>query len=285
MNSIIINWFKIPFKSHLSVSRRRRLFVAYILIIIKLFIAKYIKEITTHTFMGYKVRAGCFIDFYHSFREIFIEDVYYFKSENNSPFILDCGGNIGISVIYFKYLYPKAEIKVFEPHPNNIDILGFNIEANDFKDVEIVAKAVGGEEGTLKMLSDGWGSSIKENILVAKGRDVSGLKKQAHQVSVTTLSKHITKPVDFLKIDVEGAENDVMVELQEKNKFSQINQIALEHHRFSFKENNLSDILAILETNRFDYTFFSYYGNDMSDLLKPGKKRYHMLMAKRIIKQ
>ncbi len=35
----------------------------------------------------------------------------------SKPIILDCGGNQGISTLYFKTLHPDATIHVFEPSP------------------------------------------------------------------------------------------------------------------------------------------------------------------------
>jgi FkbM family methyltransferase len=43
------------------------------------------------------------------------------------PVIIDCGGNIGLSVLYFKYLFPNSVITVFEPSPPVFEILKENI--------------------------------------------------------------------------------------------------------------------------------------------------------------
>ena len=46
----------------------------------------------------------------HCYREIFGDQVYRFIANRQDPLIIDCGANIGMSVIYFKYLYPDARI-------------------------------------------------------------------------------------------------------------------------------------------------------------------------------
>src|SRR5688572_17057445 len=51
--------------------------------------------------------------FLHSVDEIFVEEVYKFKAESDHPVILDCGANIGLSLVYFKKLYPNAHIIAF----------------------------------------------------------------------------------------------------------------------------------------------------------------------------
>ena len=40
--------------------------------------------------------------FYYNHREIFIDEIYRFKSDNNRPVILDFGSNYGTSIVYFK---------------------------------------------------------------------------------------------------------------------------------------------------------------------------------------
>src|SRR5690349_14366069 len=51
----------------------------------------------------------------HSLEEIFIDKVYLFHSAELSPRIIDCGANIGLSVIFFKRTFPSAKIIAFEP--------------------------------------------------------------------------------------------------------------------------------------------------------------------------
>jgi len=71
----------------------------------------------------------------HLFREIFIQQTYWFEADSYTPTIFDCGGNIGISVVYFKMLYPRARVVVFEPDPGAFPLLQKNIEKNALADV------------------------------------------------------------------------------------------------------------------------------------------------------
>jgi hypothetical protein len=50
-------------------------------------------------------------------REIYIDECYKFKAPNQEPRIIDCGANVGLSVFYFKHLYPLAKIQAFEADP------------------------------------------------------------------------------------------------------------------------------------------------------------------------
>ena len=44
----------------------------------------------------------------YQYREIFIQRGYDFACSHDSPLILDCGGNIGLSVVWFKQRYPQS---------------------------------------------------------------------------------------------------------------------------------------------------------------------------------
>ena len=48
------------------------------------------------------------------FAEVFLTDVYFFRSTGR-PRIADAGANIGVSVAYFKALYPDCHVLAFEP--------------------------------------------------------------------------------------------------------------------------------------------------------------------------
>ena len=278
---IITNSYKI-FSAPLSFTRRLRVFCAYGKIITRRFFENRLltagKPIT-FVFMGYRVNLDNFSDFYFTFREVFIDNVYYFKTKTKSPFILDLGGNIGVSVIYFKWLYPKAEIKVFEPHPQNIEFLKKTIANNGFKDVEVVEKAVGKTEGRLEIFGDRKVATVKESLITEQNKKSDQYRDKVHKVGITVLSPYVTKRVDFLKMDIEGAESEVVAELQEKGKFSLINKLAMEYHYFSTTENKFSEIVTILETN--DFSFWCFY--DEYDVFSlPTKKYYNwILLAQR----
>ena len=46
--------------------------------------------------------------------ELFVQHMYKFVAKTQEPFIIDCGANLGMSIIYFKELYPLSKIIAFE---------------------------------------------------------------------------------------------------------------------------------------------------------------------------
>lgn len=59
--------------------------------------------------------------------EIFLKRVYEVELSAPAPFIIDCGSNIGLSVLYFKGQYADAEIVAFEPDARAFAKLQANI--------------------------------------------------------------------------------------------------------------------------------------------------------------
>jgi hypothetical protein len=84
--------------------------------------------------------------------------------------------------------------------------------------------------------------------------DPSRAKAQMIKVPARKLSNFIDGPIDFLKLDVEGAEHRVLHDLVETGKLKQIRQMAIEyHHRIGNQKSRLSPFLHILEDAGFEY--------------------------------
>ena len=93
--------------------------------------------------------------FLPSYKEIFVDRIYQFRSESTAPKILDIGANIGLSVLFFKHLYPQAEITAYEADPKIFNYLQRNVFENSYHDVELVNKAVWHENTVLNFVSEG----------------------------------------------------------------------------------------------------------------------------------
>ena len=70
---------------------------------------------TSLYFLGKEIRIVDIASFNFLKLELFEHQIYKFKCDTETPYIIDCGANIGLSIIYFKLLFPKAEIIAFEP--------------------------------------------------------------------------------------------------------------------------------------------------------------------------
>jgi FkbM family methyltransferase len=189
--------------------------------------------------------------------EIFIGNEYFFTAENDNPYIIDCGSNVGMSIFYFKWLYPNSRILAFEPGEEAFSCLKENIKNNNLLDsVQAHKAALTNKEGIVKFFYDtaNLGSlvmSIKEERNPKESRDVETI----------LLSKHINEEVDFLKMDIEGAELEVIEELSNSGKLSYVKQMMIEyHHHIITESDEFSRILRILEDSGFGYQIESNLG-------------------------
>ncbi len=182
-------------------------------------------------------------------QEIFKDQIYYIDLQSNEPHILDVGSHIGLSIIYFKTLYRNSTIIGFEPNPNVFPLLKENIFLNNIQDVELHNIALGWKEKVreLHIDSSGYGafstSSFYKNAWNGKQQTIP------IQVNVKKLSHYINNDIDLLKLDSEGAELEILEELEESKKIDNVKNIILEFHPTS--RNKYQKIRTLLKQNNF----------------------------------
>ena len=159
------------------------------------------------------------------YKEIFENEIYKFKTKHASPSILDCGANIGMSLIYFKKLFPQAKITAFEPDKKIYDICVKNVKAFGLSDVTVLNLALWKEKTTIQFYSEG-----ADGGRLARSEDTSNLV----EVKTCLLSDFLKQPVDLLKIDIEGAEYEVLEE--SKPYLHNVERIFVEYHSFATKK-------------------------------------------------
>jgi FkbM family methyltransferase len=198
---------------------------------------------------------GHVVYFYHLptfielFERVFIEGEYATPIKRPFKTILDCGANIGDTALYFYLLYPDAHITSFEPSSDTFEVLQKNLPYPER--VTLVNKALGKSEGQLPFYFDARTKGMGTNSLVQERLRAGA---EVEMVDCTPLSPYITQEVDFLKLDIEGAEQEVLEELAESGKLRMIREMIVEyHHHARPQEDRLSKFLAILEQNGFGY--------------------------------
>lgn len=188
------------------------------------------------------------------FRELFIGRLYDGSLGSERPLIVDCGCNIGMSVLFFKALHPDARIIGFEPHPGLYAILEENIRMNGLQDVELHRSALSHEVGTVEFF-------INETEPGSLNMGLIQRDDLAESISVSSerLSNYVEGKVDLLKLDVEGAEEGILRDLVETGKIRMIDTIICEyHHHINEGENQLSHTLSMLEDSGFEYQLAAY---------------------------
>lgn len=187
--------------------------------------------------------------FAYLFSEIFLDSFYFFEAKSNSPKIIDLGANIGLATVFFKMIYPSAQITCIEASPTTFSFLKKN--SSNFDDIELINKAASDEKGVVNFFSiadevgSGQSSVYKNNKIHTKNE----------QVETILLSKIILEKIDLLKMDIEGGEVAVIRDLKDHGTLNLIDQVIMEFHFNSCGTSGLHFILKTLEDAGFQYSF------------------------------
>jgi FkbM family methyltransferase len=177
---------------------------------------------------------------YHQYREIIGKEIYKFSNDTQAKHrIIDCGSNVGLGCIFARLTYPNAHITAFEPNPTLFELLTKNTTGMN---IELIQSAVWTDEGTMALNAD-----------TADASSLTHTPQKSSTVTVKTerLSKYLTEPVDFVKIDIEGAETEVIKEISPL--LHNVKNLFIEYHCEDLRNKNLLDILGILTTAGFTY--------------------------------
>ena len=156
-----------------------------------------------------------FLQFRHQaiLEEDFLQDL-----ELTGKIVYDIGAHIGIMALFFsRSVGQGGRVIAFEPNPQSCVTLHKNLDLNDLRNVTIAQVGLGDKRETKALVfgehSRGAGSmddTIQTQILSEKGS-----KALQVQVEVYTLDEYVETnrlPIpDFVKIDVEGMEYNVML--------------------------------------------------------------------------
>lgn len=186
------------------------------------------------------------------FKEISFSEYYYLEHTLEPIRVLDCGANIGDSLLYIKQQAPNALVTCFEPNPAARAVLEKNIHANKWTDTtSVLPYALAKEPGTAEFF-------VQEDIDTSGGGSLTtflsskNVPLTSYPVEVRTLSEFIEGPVDLLKIDIEGGEFDVLDEIVATGKISNVSSIQLEYHfNPEYFKRSLSELLTLLEKEGF----------------------------------
>ncbi len=183
--------------------------------------------------------------------EIFQGGEYEFPCDTDAPVILDCGSHIGLSVAWFKRRFPGARITAFEPDPQNFELLQANVAANGFECVELLNVALASERGTARF----YGQFKAEEPMSSSHslKEDWGTQRTKSWILVQTvpLADYITGPVDYLKLDIEGMEAEVLRSIA--SRLHLVKAIGLEFHGTgSTAESGEEEILRLLRESGFE---------------------------------
>lgn len=189
------------------------------------------------------------------FNQIFINEEYsrviqlisLYKLEINN--ILDLGANIGLSSLYFRKHLPNSMIICVEPDVDNFKILKSNTENNSPNNIEIMNVGIWYTNMQLA-ISRNFRDKKSWSITLDPPGNKSNLDSLVQGMTVDqVLNQNRLDKIDFIKIDIEGAESYIFNEqLSNLNFLNNIKIIAIELHE---EVVNARDFESILESYDF----------------------------------
>jgi FkbM family methyltransferase len=187
----------------------------------------------------------------HSFilkkQDLFDSQTYEFVAAGDAPRIVDCGAGIGLGVCYFKKIYPQSQITAFEPDPNTFETLKRNCESWGAKDVRLIPKAVWNSDTTVSFArEDFFPGRISE-------RPVGD---QILQVQACRLREYLTSTIDLLKLNIEGAEVDVLLDCTDL--LGQVQNLVVDYHSIFERPQRLDTLMELLTKTGFRMQFRSF---------------------------
>lgn len=142
----------------------------------------------------------------YTYEQVLLQGEYAFEFPFSPKTIIDAGANVGMASIYFACRFPEARIVAVEPEASNFAQLARNVQP--YRMVTPVHAALWNRDDEISVCAPGHatGTSRKWGFVTQEG---PGAKVRA--ITLPTLMKEMQMPsVDVLKMDIEGAEKEVL---------------------------------------------------------------------------
>tara|TARA_Y100000816_G_scaffold292181_1_gene286255 strand:+ start:493 stop:1482 length:990 start_codon:yes stop_codon:yes gene_type:complete len=202
-------------------------------------------------------------------KEELIQDKILSLIKSEKPVILDVGANIGRNSIYYSNFYKDCKIYCFEPSSENFNTLKQNILLNrinaklfkigisDTNSQAIIGMPSASQHKRYKIRSKQSGLYS----IFADGSDASSEGITLRKLDDLILEEGIIN-IDFIKIDVEGAEYSVLKGANTAiEKFHPILQIELNSMGSTLSGIHSFDVIKLLQKN--SYKIFTFIDNDL----------------------
>lgn len=145
---------------------------------------------------------------------------------------IDCGANVGLYTVMMAE--SGAQVYAFEPNPIAFEALSQNTAR--FSNVRLFNAAASTQAGTIKLYmhkkaqQDPLLYSVSSSVIATKSNIDSASYQDVESVILADFIESLDGPVKLLKMDVEGAEIDLLNQILDRNLQSKIKQGFVEVH-------------------------------------------------------
>lgn len=173
--------------------------------------------------------------------------------------MVDVGANIGYFSLLFASIRKSNMVYAFEPSQRNLKYLSHNVAFNGLENVRIIEKAVADYDGYSVFNcgpedQTGWGHLTKDTV-----------QNSSNLVEVVTLGEYfrdLHTEIELVKIDVEGADLQVILGCETLIRKKLVKKIVFEYHHDLEKEMTLENSVAqqvstLIKENGYSIKYFS----------------------------
>lgn len=138
--------------------------------------------------------------------------------------IVDIGGGLGDFTVFASQI-PDTQVHVYEPFPESNRLLQENLKHNHMSNVQVYVEAVGAKAGELH-LTTSTGVAVRHST----AQDINHADLTVTSIPLSTVLTRIeSKHIDFLKMDCEGGEYDILLNADDET-LKAISHICMEYH-------------------------------------------------------
>lgn len=174
--------------------------------------------------------------------------------KNKGTFV-DVGANTGYYSLNLAKKNPDSKIISIEPDPQTVQILKENCKLNELKNVEIFNYAISEKQGSVILFQSDSHSGINS---IYSTNDFTKKINVESQSLDGLLGQKFTE-IDWIKIDVEGAELTVLKGATNILKITKNVIVEIHEHILSKNDQNPQQILSILKECGFEIKLFPEY--------------------------
>ncbi len=179
--------------------------------------------------------------FYWQCHQLFRHGLYGLALDRAQPVVIDGGAHIGLASLYFALTLQNPTIEAFEADPEIAAVLRGNIAALGIPGIAVHARALWTDDKGVSFSAHGDDSGHVDST----GQRIESVDLAA------VLRAHAATGVDLLKLDVEGAEFDLIPHC--RAELAHVRHMIIEVHEMRSGPRRSGQLLAMLEECGFTY--------------------------------
>ena len=160
--------------------------------------------------------------------------------------VVDMGAHIGAFAVRAAKLAQQGQGYSFEASSKNFALLAENQQLNNLGNLYIENSAISDKRGQMPLYIPS-----NNSILGSLKQETSSFMEMVQAITFSDIiAQHAIQQVDFLKVDVEGAEFDILL-ANPDGTLSITRKIVIEYHEFEGDERSHQDLVKLLTTYGF----------------------------------